>query len=741
MTNRVRKGNDVRIRWRVDRLGEPVNLEEGSIKVELIDRFRRSVPVTFSVEGNVVIIDFAAANQKTNGVHTAVLIVSDGYTTNTVDKCNIIDLVEHSCEESCLDVDAEGMVWIDVASNLAFPANGKDGIGIDSIIQTESSMESEGVNRIEITLTNGEKASFEVRNGSSGYTPQKGKDYFDGKSLYDLLVEAGLFTGPLEEFLAAYEKAAQANAAATKSADKAARTANAAATNATNAAQEAETKTREALDKVDQAQVIVNAKRLTELEGKMVKSVNGKTPDANGNVLVSGDGGAIDPSDIKDAVNEYLADNPVIVPNTYPFVRFINHRGYNTVAPENTLPAYAESYRRGFKYVECDVSFTSDNVAVLLHDSTITRTSNGEGSIADMTFADVRQYDFGSWKNSKYAGTPIPTLAEFLYVCRNLGLHPYIEIKDTASYTDEQIQSIVDMVAANQMRDKATIISFKLSYLQKVVEYEPNIRVGYVVKSVSASTITNARTLYTGTNDVFIDCDYISSSIANYATICEEAGIPMEVWCIDGTDTMARLPKYVSGITTNKIVGGESVLINNTLEFCDSVSIPDEPDPDEPETPDNPGTEEPDPDNPGTEEPIVPTDFNVSAVRYSISNGAGRTYVIYNITDIADFSITVENAADSNIRCGIQLHKQSNIDICLAKSTDPDNPSSGGFGTYSFDSGWVNAGDTYTVDQNNWKTSVTGVVLSISYKSGGNRPTIEEIVRNFKITTHNLVSY
>lgn len=301
MTNRVRKGNDVRIRWRVDRLGEPVNLEEVSIKVELIDRFRRSVPVTFSVEGNVVIIDFAAANQKTNGGHTAVLIVSDGYTTSTVDKCNIIDLVEHSCEECCLDVDAEGRVWIDVASNLVFPANGKDGIGIDSIIQTESSMESEGVNRIEITLTNGEKTSFEVRNGSSGYTPQKGKDYFDGKSLYDLLVEAGMFTGSLEEFLAAYEKAFQANAEATKSADEAARTANAAASNATNAAQEAKTKTQEALDKVDQAQVMVNAKKLAELEatkqdklvsGTNIKTINGQSITGEGNINIEGGGGS-----------------------------------------------------------------------------------------------------------------------------------------------------------------------------------------------------------------------------------------------------------------------------------------------------------------------------------------------------------------------------------------------------------------------------------------------------------------
>lgn len=242
MTNRVRKGNDVRIRWRVDRLGEPVNLEEASIKVELVDRFRRSVPVTFSVEGNVVIIDFAAANQKTNGVHTAVLIVSDGYTTNTVDKCNIIDLVEHSCEESCLDVDAEGMVWIDVASNLAFPANGKDGIGIDSIEQTVTAEDSEGVNKIEITLSNGEKVCFEVRNGrrgSPGYTPRKGVDYSDGKSLYELLVDAGLFEGTLDDFLARFENARTANETATKRANEAAGNAETAAKEATASAEKA----------------------------------------------------------------------------------------------------------------------------------------------------------------------------------------------------------------------------------------------------------------------------------------------------------------------------------------------------------------------------------------------------------------------------------------------------------------------------------------------------------------------
>lgn len=64
----------------------------------------------------------------------------------------------------------------------------------------------------------------------------------------------------------------------------------------------------------------------------------------------------------------------------------VNHRGYSKDAPENTIPAYIMSKQKGFNYVECDVAFTKDGVAVLLHDSTIDRTSNGSGSISSMTY-------------------------------------------------------------------------------------------------------------------------------------------------------------------------------------------------------------------------------------------------------------------------------------------------------------------------------------------------------------------
>ena len=58
-------------------------------------------------------------------------------------------------------------------------------------------------------------------------------------------------------------------------------------------------------------------------------------------------------------------------------VHSINHRGANTYAPENTMSAFRISKELGFDMVECDVDFTIDNIPVVIHDSTVDRTSNG----------------------------------------------------------------------------------------------------------------------------------------------------------------------------------------------------------------------------------------------------------------------------------------------------------------------------------------------------------------------------
>lgn len=234
-----------------------------------------------------------------------------------------------------------------------------------------------------------------------------------------------------------------------------------------------------------------------------------------------------------------------------------NHRGYSAVAPENTIPAYKLSKRMGFNYVETDVSFTSDGVPMLLHDATIDRTSNGTGTLSNMTYDEVRQYDFGSWKSAAYAGTTIPTLEEFLALCRSIMLHPYIELKDNGGYTQAQIQQVVDLVNKYGMRGKCSYISFSSTYLNYVKNYDPYAILGFLKSTASTSDITGTCTnLQTGTNLVFFAPKYtaITSSIV---TAAANAKIPIRTWTINDASTMLGLDPYVTGITSDNIIAGK----------------------------------------------------------------------------------------------------------------------------------------------------------------------------------------
>lgn len=246
------------------------------------------------------------------------------------------------------------------------------------------------------------------------------------------------------------------------------------------------------------------------------------------------------------------------VKSVLPIMRSVNHRGYNTAAPENTIPAFVLSQKNGFDHVECDVAFTSDGVCVLLHDSTIDRTSDGSGNLADMTYTEVSRYDFGSWKSADYAGTKIPTFEEFIRVCKELQLHPYIEIKNDAAYTQNQIAGIVDMVKAAGMEGNVSYISFSAAYLNYVKNADPSARLGYVVNDISAGIISEAKTLRSGVNEVFVDARYTNVTDEK-AALCKDADLQLEVWSPNDASWIQSMNPYITGVTSDNLAA-EKVL-------------------------------------------------------------------------------------------------------------------------------------------------------------------------------------
>ena len=243
---------------------------------------------------------------------------------------------------------------------------------------------------------------------------------------------------------------------------------------------------------------------------------------------------------------------------TPKIMRSIAHRGYNTIAPENTIPAYVLAKKMGFDIGECDVGFTSDGVAVLLHDETIDRTSDGTGNIASMTYEQALQYDFGSWKSADYAGTKIPTFEEFIRVCKEIQLHPYIELKNGSTYTQAQINSVVGMVKAAGMQGNVTYVSFNATYLGYVKTADPTARLGYVVRPADATARATVGNLRTGSNEVFLMANY-QQTTDDMIAICKDSNIPVEVWCPNDASWIKNMNPYITGVTSDSL-NAEKVL-------------------------------------------------------------------------------------------------------------------------------------------------------------------------------------
>lgn len=247
-----------------------------------------------------------------------------------------------------------------------------------------------------------------------------------------------------------------------------------------------------------------------------------------------------------------LNTNTVVKNTLDDSVKAIAHRGYSTDAPENTLPSYVLASQKGFSYVECDVNFTSDGVPVLLHDDTINRTSNGVGSINDLTTAQVKTYDFGAWKNTKYVGTTIPTLEEFLKLCFKLNLHPYMELKSFVGDTPAKTQIIIDMVERLGMKGRVSYIG-SLQAMTIVKDLDSSARVGVVTSTSIGSWIPTLQGLRTGTNQVFADAligTYTEAEIQSAA----EAGISVEIWTTNTvSDVITAANLGISGITTDNL--------------------------------------------------------------------------------------------------------------------------------------------------------------------------------------------
>lgn len=141
---------------------------------------------------------------------------------------------------------------------------------------------------------------------------------------------------------------------------------------------------------------------------------------------------------------QQLSERPLIA---------VAHRGASGYAPENTLAAIDEAHRLGAETVEVDVQLTEDEELVLMHDTTLDRTTDAAEvfpdresyDVGDFTLAEIRQLDAGSFFGDEYADEPVPLLGEALDRLEAHDQNLLLEVKEPELYPGIEHQIAVEV--------------------------------------------------------------------------------------------------------------------------------------------------------------------------------------------------------------------------------------------------------------------------------------------------------
>ena len=126
------------------------------------------------------------------------------------------------------------------------------------------------------------------------------------------------------------------------------------------------------------------------------------------------------------------------------------HRGWCSDYPENTMEAFKAAVELGVDQIELDVRVTRDNELVIIHDSTVDRTTNGTGKVCDKLLAELKALDAGSHKGEQFKGAQIPTFKEFMdYIKDHPTMTIDIELKEYPTAGHEEVAyDVCDRVLA-----------------------------------------------------------------------------------------------------------------------------------------------------------------------------------------------------------------------------------------------------------------------------------------------------
>lgn len=167
--------------------------------------------------------------------------------------------------------------------------------------------------------------------------------------------------------------------------------------------------------------------------------------------------------------------------NSYRTPLIMAHRGGNTLAPQNSLPAFERSCALGVWALESDIRLTSDGVPVCIHDADIAKMTDGEGEVSSFTFDELMKFriDVGVGADTiPEDELRIPTMAQYFDICMKYGTVPFIELK-----TDDSCELVIRELRRRSMESFAVISSVKFEHLEMARKLSEKVFIHHIFSS------------------------------------------------------------------------------------------------------------------------------------------------------------------------------------------------------------------------------------------------------------------
>ena len=240
----------------------------------------------------------------------------------------------------------------------------------------------------------------------------------------------------------------------------------------------------------------------------------------------------------------------------------VAHRGGSHLAPENTLVAFRNALTLPIDAIELDVHMSRDGRAIVFHDYTVEKRTNGEGNILDLDFSYLRSLNAaahfpGGWPQPQQ----IPALSEVLDLAR-ARVQVYIEIKPSKrdgvyGRYPHIVETVVSEVRAAGMLNQVFIISFDWYVLPLIKSLEPKLQTGILVSTdvwaphaehAVETLVGQAREL--GASWINMDRDLFTDDILR---VVHEHGFKLGLWTVNTLDELRRFAAAgVDSLTTDR---------------------------------------------------------------------------------------------------------------------------------------------------------------------------------------------